>query len=295
MTKTNTPLYIAISLDIDPDANTAVAGRYDALSSPIQYGRIQIGACKKGLQKIFRLLDTYAIEATLFYEARTAQMLIAEGMDLPGLSERHEVSCHSLKHEDFTGKVSGMPMKPDCIERTIIEATQILENIFGRVVKGFRAPYTRINAPVVQALEKLGFRYDSSETIPLGNGWKGNPFPLEMFNSHLLELALPSLCDVHGKKMSSYLWAFFEGKRIAREYIDIVLHAREIAKGGLFIIAMHPWHFLVNYRGIPFSKEQADHHVNGFEYILSRLKQLHGVQLIRMDNYLETWLKSGKA
>lgn len=293
MAKTVDPLYIALSLDIDPDANTAVKGQYDTLSSPIQYGKIQIEACRKGLQKIFELLDVYTIEATLFYEARTAQMLIAEGMDLPKLSERHEISCHSLKHEDFLGKVSGMPMEAGIVEKTIGEATQILEKNFGRTIKGFRAPYTRINTTVVQVLEKLGFQYDSSETVTLGNGWRGNPFPLEIFDSTLLELALPSFHDAHGKKMSSYLWAIFEGKRVAREYINIVLQARDVARGGLFIFAIHPWHLYVNHQGNQFSKEQVKNHVKDLEYILSRIKRMSGVQLIRMDNYLETWLRSG--
>ena len=51
-------MYVAISLDIDPDANSAVEGRHDALSSPIEYGEIRVDACKKGLQKIFKLLIT---------------------------------------------------------------------------------------------------------------------------------------------------------------------------------------------------------------------------------------------
>ena len=90
------PLYVTISLDVDPDANSAVKGRHDALSLPIEHGNIRTDACKKGLQKILELLDLYDIDATLFFEARTAQMLVAERMNLPKLSERHEVSCHSL-------------------------------------------------------------------------------------------------------------------------------------------------------------------------------------------------------
>ena len=88
----NKHLYVAMSLDIDPDANTAVEGRHDALSAPVQNGTVCIEACKKGLQKILELLDVYTINATLFYEARTAQMLIAGGMDLPELSQNHEIA-----------------------------------------------------------------------------------------------------------------------------------------------------------------------------------------------------------
>ena len=150
MTKIDTTSYVAISVDIDPDANSAVEGRHDALSSPVEYGEIRVDACKKGLQRIFELLDIYDIDATLFYEARTAQMLVADRMDLPKLSERHEIACHSLKHEDFLGKVSGIPMNEKSIEESIEKAKEILVKLFGQEMKGFRAPYTRINRTVVK-------------------------------------------------------------------------------------------------------------------------------------------------
>ncbi|BBO16599.1 conserved hypothetical protein [Candidatus Brocadia pituitae] len=292
MTKINEPLYVAISLDIDPDANNAVKGRYDALSSPVEQGAVRIEACKRGLQKILELLDIFDINATLFYEARTAQMLVADGVDLPKLSERHEVSCHSLKHEDYLGKVSGVPMEEASIEESITKAKEILEKIFGRETRGFRAPYTRINQAVVNVLERLGFQYDSSETVALGTEWKGCPFLLEKFDADLLELALPTFPDSKGKKMSSYLWAIFEGRRVSSDYIDATLRARETAKGGLFIFSIHPWHLYVDCRGKPFHEEQATQNLEHLEYILSRLKQMQGVQIIRQDAYLDHWLLS---
>ncbi|MDO8140094.1 MAG: polysaccharide deacetylase family protein [Candidatus Brocadiales bacterium] len=291
MARTIEPLYVAISLDIDPDANSAVKGQHDALSSPIEHGEIRVAACQKGVQKIFGLLEKYDIDATLFYEARTAQMLVAEGMDLPKLSERHEIACHSLKHEDFLGKISDLPMDEKSIEKTISVAKDILEKIFKRDTKGFRAPYTRISRSVVKVLERLGFLYDSSETVTFGNGWAGNPYPLEAFDSGLLELALPSFNDAKGKKMSSYLWAIFEGRRISSEYIDAVLWTRDVAKGGLFIFSIHPWHLYVDFRGNQFSNTQVGKNLEGLESILSQLKRMGGIQITRLDRYLQNWVK----
>lgn len=291
MKKDTETLSVAISLDIDPDANCAVKGRYDALSSPVEQGAVRIDACKKGLLKIFELLDTYSLDATLFYEARTAQELVIGGVDLPSLSARHEVACHSLKHEDFLGVVSGLPMGEGIIVETVEKAKTILEKMFERDIKGFRAPYTRVNRSVIQALERLGFQYDSSETMPLGVEWQGKPYPLTAFDSNLLELALPSFKDSNGKKMTSYLWAIFEGKRIAREHIDSVLWAREVAKGGIFIFSMHPWHLYTNYRGIPFSRERVTENIKNLEDVFSQLKQMKGINLIRQDRYLEDWLR----
>ena len=290
MTKIDTTSYVAISVDIDPDANSAVEGRHDALSSPVEYGEIRVDACKKGLQRIFELLDIYDIDATLFYEARTAQMLVADRMDLPKLSERHEIACHSLKHEDFLGKVSGIPMNEKSIEESIDKAKEILAKIFKREIKGFRAPYTRINRTVVKVLERLGFQYDSSETAILGTEWTGKPYLLEAFDSSLLELALPSFRDAKGKKMSSYLWAIFEGRRVFGEYIDAVVQARNVAQGGLFVFSIHPWHLYVDCRGNQFGKDQARKNLENLESIFSQLKQKQGIQILRKDEYLETWL-----
>ncbi len=290
MAKIDKPLYIAISLDIDPDANSAVEGRHDALSHPLKDGRVSIEACKMGLQKTFDLLNKYNIEATLFYEARTAQMLIEDGLDLPKLSERHEVSCHSLKHEDFLGKVSGLPMGKKSIEEVVVKAREILKKMFKREIKGFRAPYTRINQPVVKVLERLGFKYDSSETVSFGAEWVGNPFPLEAYDSGLMELALPCFYDTKGEKMSSYLWAVFEGRRDFGEYIDAVLRVKDMANGGLFIFSTHPWHLYVDCTGRPFSEKQARSNLQNLEQILSHLSQVHGTQIIRQDKYMEKWL-----
>ena len=291
MTNIDKPLYVAISLDIDPDANSAVEGRHDALSSPTEHGEIRVNACKNGLQKILDLLDKCDIDATLFYEARTAQMLVADGMDLPKLSERHEVACHSLKHEDFLGKVSGLPMDEKSIEKTLSEAKDILEKIFERAVKGFRAPYTRINRAVVKVLERLGFHYDSSETVTLSTEWAGNPYPLEAFDSSLLELALPSFHDAKGKKMSSYLWAIFEGRRCSDEYINAVSEARGVSKGGLFVFSIHPWHLFVDCRGNQFSKNHVRKNLENLESILSQMKLIQGIQIVRQDEYMEAWLE----
>ena len=290
MSKIDELLYVAVSLDIDPDANSAVEGRHDALSSPIEYGEIRVDACKKGLQKILDLLEKYEIDSTLFYEARTVRMLIESGMDLPKLSERHEIACHSLKHEDFLGKVSGIPMNEKSIEESIDKAKEILAKIFKREIKGFRAPYTRINHTVVKVLEQLGFQYDSSETVILGNGWAGKPYLLEAFDSSLMELALPSFRDAKGKKMSSYLWAIFEGRRVFGEYIDAVVQARNVAQGGLFVFSIHPWHLYVDCRGNQFGKDQARKNLENLESIFSQLKQIQGIQILRQDEYLETWL-----
>ena len=182
-------------------------------------------------------------------------------------------------------------MEEKSIEESIDKAKEILVKIFEREIKGFRAPYTRINRTVVKVLEKLGFQYDSSETVILGTEWAGNPYPLKAFDSSLMELALPSFHDAKGKKMSSYLWAIFEGRRIFSEYIDAVVQARDMAKQGLFVFSIHPWHLYVDCRGNQFGKNQVRKNLENLESIFSQLKQILGIHILRQNEYLESWLE----
>ncbi len=160
MTKIDELLYVAISLDIYLDANSAVEGRHDALSSPTEHGKVTSEACKKGLRKILELLDRHDVDATLFYEARTAH----------------------------------------------------------------------------------------------------------------------------------YLWAIFEGRRVSSDYLDAVLQARNAAKGGLFIFSIHPCHLCVDCQGNPFNEEQVKRNLKNLENILSQVKQMQGIQILRQDKYIENWL-----
>src|SRR5574341_295448 len=96
------------------------------------------------------------------------------------------------------------------------------------------------------------------------------------------------------KRVRKYLlnlWAIFEGKRVPGEHINAVLQAKEVAKGGLFIFSIHPWHSYVDCQGNPFSREQVKKNLANLEYILSQLKQIEGVQIVGQDRYLENWLE----
>ena len=72
-------LFVAFSLDVDPDSNKAVKGRVDSLSYPPEKGLVRVDAAYRGLKETLQLLEYLDIPATLFFEARTAQLLAEEG------------------------------------------------------------------------------------------------------------------------------------------------------------------------------------------------------------------------
>jgi peptidoglycan/xylan/chitin deacetylase (PgdA/CDA1 family) len=124
--------------------------RYDYLSEPT--GRI------------LSLLRTYAIKATFFVVADVAE-------HYPGLvesivSEGHEIACHGLHHGCAIDPKTRKPLiHQDRFEKETREAKDLLEEIAGVPVTGYRAPSALIAGWMIDSLEKIGFVYDSSVSV----------------------------------------------------------------------------------------------------------------------------------
>ena len=124
--------------------------RYDYLTEPT--GRI------------LSLLRTYAIKATFFVVADVAE-------HYPGLvesivSEGHEIACHGLHHGCAIDPKTKKPLiDQESFEKETKEAKNILEEIAGVPVTGYRAPSALIAGWMIDSLEKTGFVYDSSVSV----------------------------------------------------------------------------------------------------------------------------------
>jgi peptidoglycan/xylan/chitin deacetylase (PgdA/CDA1 family) len=124
--------------------------RYDYLSEPTK--------------KILDLLDEFNITATFFIVADIAE-------HYPGLIESiakrgHEIGCHGAHH---TCKLDQKTKKPlmsiEDFETCTIEAKKILEKISATEVIGYRAPNAMVAGWMLDTLEKIGFKYDSSVSV----------------------------------------------------------------------------------------------------------------------------------
>jgi len=124
--------------------------RYDYLTEPTR--------------EALGLLDQLRIRATFF--------VVADVVDhYPGLVERiaecgHEIACHGLHHACMIHPSTKEPLlgKRE-FEKRMAEAKTKLENVTGREVIGFRAPNAFIAGWMLDALEEIGFRYDSSVAV----------------------------------------------------------------------------------------------------------------------------------
>lgn len=248
------PLYIALTADVDPDANRAVPGRPDAVTSGDAGGRTRTDACREGLRAMLDLLDEFSLPATLFHEGRTLDALAESD---PALLERLrtgaalEQGCHGWRHEDYAGRESGLPLGPDQTRRALDAAGQAFRRALGREPVAFRAPYCRLTPHLIDALQDLGYAYDASETRTPSDDWPMRPYLLG--GGTLRELPLTRWRDRRGKAMSCYLWQLFEGRRPVQDYVEMAESLRGRFPGGLLQLALHPWHLKVSERNEPLA------------------------------------------
>ena len=106
----------------------------------------------RGLPRVLGLLEEYNIRCTFFVTGRVAKKYPKV---IKKMSSTHEIGCHGYNHEMFnsmTGK------KQEILRRS----KELLEDITGADVSGFRAPYLKICEELFIVLNDLDFSYDSS-------------------------------------------------------------------------------------------------------------------------------------
>jgi len=124
--------------------------RYDYLTEPTQ--------------RVLSILHRYDIRATFFIVADVTE-------HYPGLVQRiaargHEIACHGLHHacKIHPGTKQPLVSRQEFEERTLL-ARKMLQEASGQVVNGYRAPADYIAGWMIDSLEKLGFKYDSSVSV----------------------------------------------------------------------------------------------------------------------------------
>lgn len=124
--------------------------RYDYLAEPTQH--------------VLDLFHKFRITATFF--------VVADVVDhYPRLVERiaecgHEIACHGLHHTCIIHPGTKEPLiSQRDFEHNMAQAKAKLEQAAGQEVIGFRAPNAFIAGWMLDSLENMGFRYDSSVSV----------------------------------------------------------------------------------------------------------------------------------
>lgn len=119
---------------------------------PEEYGQkvsqeSQMQVTRQGTERLMKVLEKHGVTATFFTTGNYAK----HNPDLVRvLSEKHEIASHALYHDPFY----------EFRESDLLESKQILEEITGKLVTGFRMP--RLKPFRRMALLDAGYRYDSS-------------------------------------------------------------------------------------------------------------------------------------
>jgi len=277
------PLFVALTVDVDPDANRAVSGRPEAVSAGSD--EATYSACARGLGAVLDELERRELPATIFWEGRALEELASTGTDASeraGRSPLIEHACHGYAHEDFAGTDSGVPLDDDATGRAIERATTAITAAFGTRPIGFRAPYCRLTPAVRRALRRHSYRYDASLTRSPSQHWRLHAARLDGA-SGVRELALCRSRDREGKPISGYLWQLFEGNRPASDYAELIVSLRDTCPGGLLQVALHPWHLFVSGGGLPLPPAAG----RRWREFLDAATAVRGVRFVTARDYLE--------
>lgn len=158
----------------------------------------------------------------------------------------HEIACHSLDHTHLDQQ------SPDVFRTHTLEAKQVLEDVSGQAVAGYRAPVFSLTRETVWAIDilgDLGFTYSSS-VLPAGNPLHAFPdAPRHPFRWANGLLEWPAPVAAFGPATLPYLGGFYF------RYLPfnlIRVRALEAAEGGW--LYFHPYDFDPDERFFPINE-----------------------------------------
>lgn len=151
-------------------------------------------------RRVLDMLDEFRIKATFFVLGWVAER--EPGLVKEIQTRGHEIACHGYGHQLI------YDIGPDAFRKDIRYSKQLLEDLCGESVKGYRAPSYSITAKSLWALDILieeGFTYDSS-IFPVFHDTYGVPdaprFPhvIERHGARIVEFPLTTYPLRCGKK-----------------------------------------------------------------------------------------------
>jgi polysaccharide deacetylase family protein (PEP-CTERM system associated) len=185
--------------------------------------------------KIADILASRSTKATFFVLGWIAERhpgLVKE------LAERgHEIASHGYGHELVCNQT------PNEFREDIRRSKQILEDLIGKKVLGYRAPSFSITSWAIEILVEEGFQYDSSvndryRSRSTGRiGTPGAYYPIATPSGVLLEIS-PSTITTFGVQLPVGGGGYF---RLLPYGATRMLLKRLESQGSQLVIYLHPW------------------------------------------------------
>jgi len=160
---------LAVSVDIEdwyhwPVITGAPSSRYRSIEDFFNVWDSRYDYLSQPTIKILELLEELNIKATFFVVADVVERY-------PGLVQEiarreHEIACHGLHHACKIHPETKQPLMSAAeFKRRTLRAKRILEDASGQQVIGYRAPNGYVAGWMLDSLEELGFKYDSSVSV----------------------------------------------------------------------------------------------------------------------------------
>lgn len=204
---------------------------------------------EKNLDHLLNLLDSFSVKVTLFWLGWLAERhkdLVRKCQDAG-----HEIASHGYAH------VLAYQVGMRAFRRDISDAKQILEDITGEPIRGFRAAGFGITEEADWAfdvIKEAGYEYDSS-VFPASRGHGGipnsplGPYFIETHSGHLLEIPMSVV------KILGYRTSFFGGGYLRLANIRTIKWGidRLLAANQPLIVYVHPRELDPDHPRLPLS------------------------------------------
>lgn len=191
---------------------------------------------EKNMAKILNILDEHDVKATFFILGWTAEKFPSIVKDID--SKGHEVACHSYAHRLI------YCLTPEEFKADTQRAKDILEQILGKKIRGYRAPsysITKKSLWALDILEDLGFEYDSS-IFPIYHDRYGMPdfprFRHKLPGKNLIEYPI-STCEILGRKIPVSGGGYF--RLFPYWFTQKSLRKINQSENRPFVFYIHPW------------------------------------------------------
>ena len=160
---------IALTIDIEdwyhvPTVTGSPFSKYKDTNEFFRKWKARYDYLTKPTKRVLDLLDEFNLKATFFVVAEIIE-------HYPGLVKQisdkgHEIACHGLHHSCKINPKTKKPLitRTEFTEQTL-EAKKKLEEASSQEIIGYRAPNAYIAGWMIDILEDIGFRYDSSVSV----------------------------------------------------------------------------------------------------------------------------------
>ena len=219
---------MAVALSFDADHETIELRNGGKSYSRISQG--QYGA-RAGMPRILKLLEKYAVPASIFMPAVSAMLNADEARAV--VASGHELALHSWIHE-FNSRLD------EDTERTLaLRAADALEKITGQRAVGMRTASWDFSPYTLKIIREMGLLYDSSlmadddcyELLENGEPTGVVEIPVEWIRDDAPYVAMDRMTGARP----------YGGPAMV---LDILLREMEVAyeEGGVFQVTLHPHH-----------------------------------------------------